>query len=77
VILGSASEVVSAFTNPLTPEREAALEASDVDTARLFEIDSWFHCTAPVPSYKFAKKKKKTVFFFYPVDGALFLIRRA
>jgi hypothetical protein len=65
VILGPAGEVVSAFTHPLAPEREAAFETCDVDTARPIEINSWFHCTAPVPSYKFAKKTVKTVLSFY------------
>jgi hypothetical protein len=55
MLLRTTCEVVSAFAHSATLERQAALQTSDVDTARHLEIYCWFHFfDAPVRSYKFA-----------------------
>jgi hypothetical protein len=54
VLLGTARKVIPTLANPAALECQAALETSDVYTARHLEIDCWFHCGAPIPSYKFA-----------------------
>src|SRR3954469_17418797 len=58
VILGAAGKMVDAFANSVALEREASLEATEIDAARTVKIDPWFHCRgAPVPSEVFASEK--------------------
>jgi hypothetical protein len=55
VVLGSAGKVIPTVTDAIALERKTALEAGNIYCAGHLEIDCWFHCPAPIPSYKFAK----------------------
>jgi len=60
VFLGSTGEVVSALADPVSFEREAALEAADIYPACPLEINRWFHFSAPIPSDRVAEERAKS-----------------
>ena len=44
MILGAAGEMVNAFSDAASLEREASLEAADVNATGPLKIDLWFQC---------------------------------
>jgi hypothetical protein len=67
VFLGSAGEVVSTLADPVSSERETALEPLDIHPACPLEINRWFHCPSPILSEYVAKKAQTSAPCFLQV----------